>query len=164
MGFGPLSTDQFMDSLQSTEIDFSGFPLRGIQNVKPTEEYKRDRVYGNGPFALGLPIGTHEAGVDFSMILKEFDRMVGSLGDNYSQIPATMGLNFRRPTDGTIYSLNATSVYINKTELEAGKAGSSDPSLVSLTAYILDAIDWNGIVGLFPSASSFSVPILTLGF
>ncbi len=156
------TSDDFRDSLQSMEADWAGTTLRGLQSLKAGDKLKRDRQYGNGSISIGLPAGTHEGDLEIVTIPGEFDNLAANLGNDMTQIPGTVGVAFRRP-NGTIYTVNLTRVYLNEVNLEAGKAGGSDPSLITIPAYVLDPIDWNGLRMIQPKGTIFSFPVALLG-
>jgi hypothetical protein len=157
------TSDDFRDSLQSMEAHWAGAILRAIQSLKLEEEVSDEPIYGNDSIAIGLPKGTHKATGELVTIPSEADAIYEQLGNQWTQVPGSIGVTLRRP-NGTSYNVDLTRVYLRKTSIEFGKAGGSDPSLKTLSLRILDPVNWNGLRGIEAPGDAFAFPVPIFSF
>lgn len=139
------SPDQSRLSLANAAADFSGVTLRALQNVEIDEEVKSEPVYGNGSVSIGAPDGMHSATLKFDTIPEEADNVIQVLGPGFSRVFGQVGVTMQNSVTYDLYDIVMTRVRIIKIGAKLGKAGGSDPSLVSVECQVFDPVIWNGV-------------------
>lgn len=150
-------SDQDRISGATVEADWNGIIIRGMQSFDISDEVTRDPMYGNGAVSIGMPQGTHKAEATLVSIPEEVDEVLQALGPNFYLVPGTIGITLVRASGPITYNL--TRVYLNKGQVKF-EAGAQKGSEGTLTAVVLDPIDWNGLTGTSPAPTgiAFSFP------
>lgn len=157
------SSDQVRKSLASITIDVFGTIIRGVQKLTCTDELSGDPMYANGSVSIGLPAGQHKAEGSIGMIPEMADDVRAALGDQFSQVPTTIGITMFEPFGGVPLTYNLTRVYWRKLEVDFGEPGGSKGSVETFGLVILDPIDFNGLSSVRSrDVSLFSFPVVLL--
>ena len=155
------SIDQERLSGANMEADWNGATLRGIAKLTINESVKRDRQYGNGSVAIGLPAGTHEADFELETIPEEADDILMTLGDQWSKTPGTIGITF---VGDSIYTVNLSRVFLNDASMSV-EAGGQKATTKTLKGYVLDPVDSNGLRALAAAGvGTFSLGPFSISF
>lgn len=139
------SSDQVRKSLASIEIDVLGTIVRGVQKLSLTDEVSADPMYGNSSVSIGMPAGQHKAEGSIGLIPEMADELRAALGDQFSQVPATIGISMFEPNGGAPITHNVTRVYFRKQEVDYGEPGGSKGAVETFGLTILDPVDFNGL-------------------
>lgn len=157
------SSDQTRLSLASINIDVFGTIIRGVQKLSLTDEVSGDPMYGNGPTSIGLPVGQHKAEGSIGLVPEMADDVRAALGDQFSQIPTSIGITMFESFGGASITYNVTRAYWRKLEVDFGEPGGSKGSVETFGLVILDPVDFNGLSGVRSrDVSLFSFPVVLL--
>lgn len=150
-------------SLASGEISAAGQKFVGLQSLSPKESVKKERVEGNGRTAVGRTRGKHEASTGMEMLLTEFEQLISTLGDSYTDVPFDITSTFIENYGDGVMTVDITQVTIVSNELKASNDGKALVMAVELD--VIDPIRWNGL-RICDQGDSFSATAfgLTLSF
>lgn len=156
------SSDQTRFSLASVEIDVLGTIIRGVQKWTLTDEVSGDPMYGNSSVSIGLPAGQHKAEGAMGLIPEMSDDLRRALGDQWSQVPSTIGITLFEQFGGAPLTYNVTRAYFRKWEGDFGEPGGSKGATENYTITILEPIDLNGLSSIRDQRGGtlFSFPVV----
>lgn len=156
---GLISSAQTRDSLAALTADVSGYVMRSLQFLKFKDGVKRDPIFANSSVSIGMPAGQHVGDGSFQVIPSEAMAMLRNVGDQWTQVPTTLGCTLNQSNGGGVVGVGSDLIYLNDSDWDFGKAGGADPSLVTFTFTIIQPIDYDGIAAVRDqTASSFSLP------
>jgi hypothetical protein len=137
------SMNAYRWSFASGEINCNGRKFVGLQNLNPKESVKKEKVYGNGRTGIGRVRGQHEASSTMDMVLTEYDQLIQSLGDSFTDVPFDISATFIETTGDGVFTLGMTQVTIVEHELAMSNDGKA--LIQKVTLDIIDPIFWNGL-------------------
>ncbi len=151
-----FSSQQARFSGASIEGDWQGVTLFGIQSIEITDELDGEPMMGNGSVAIGMPAGSHKASITLETIPEEADALLQRLGNNFSQIPGSVGLSMSEPFGAGVYLVEVTGIYIRSCSFKA-ESGGQKGSTKTITGTVLNPVNWNGLRIVTDQRSGFTV-------
>lgn len=160
---GTFSADQLRDVLASGTYDVGGLVLRSLQGFKYEEEQEGDAMYANGSLPIGDTPGTYKGSGSFTIIPTEATGLQQYLGDQYTQVPTTIGITLNQQFGASITPINMFTVRLKKFAWDFGEAGANKPALVEVNFRILKPAEINGMAAVRDGGGAFFfAPILGL--
>lgn len=156
---GLVSSDQIRDSLAALTADVGGFVMRSVQTLKFKDGVKRDPIFANSSVSIGVPAGQHMGDGSFQVIPSEFMGLIQNVGDQWTQIPTTLQCTLNQQNGGGVVGVGSDMIMLNDSDWDFGKAGGSDPSLVTVSFVIVKPVDYDGLSAIRDnSVTAFSFP------
>lgn len=140
---GPfVSLNKDLWTFASGIIFLAGDRFRGLQNLDPSEELKKEAVYGNGSVAIGRARGQHSAATSMEMIASEYNFLLDKLGTNFGGAQFNVSATYTENNgDGSFY-INLSNVEITKVQMKQSNDGKA--LIASIELSVIEPIDWNG--------------------
>lgn len=137
----------FRHGWAQVEIEVAGGLNLGVTECNYSPNYNQEKVYAQGPLAVGRTLGKTEYEGDFSMLLEEFNVLTQALGPGFATVPFNINVSYDSPNNVfTVITDNLIGCLISGVETSGLVAGSSDAIVRKCKLSIMSVL-YNGLSG-----------------